>query len=126
MNVEKIEVVKDFGPRPRGRYYPEDGDLAGERFRDEWLIPALNVAIEKDRVLEVNLEGYNRYGPSFLDEAFGALASIGGFSLEQLDKYLEIKHPDLPSIVESAKSRMTHHAHNKEKIVEKYKERKAQ
>lgn len=123
MTAKTIKVVEDFSAKPKGRYHPEDGDSSGERFRDEYLIPELTKAIREDRVLIVDLGGYNRYGPSFIDEAFGALASIANFDLEDLNKHLVIKHEALKSVVESALSRMKFHNKNKKKIVESYEKR---
>ena len=107
MTKEKfINVVKDFSKSPYGRYSKEveqgEEDTTGERFRKEWLIPALH---QYDKVI-VNLTGYNRYARSFIDEAFGGLISSGEFTLQDLQHKLVYQHDDLPSIVELIRTRI--------------------
>ena len=93
MKNHVIHVVKDFDPKPYGRT-KADGDASGAKFRDECLAPALR---EFDKVL-VDLTGYNRYGRSFLDEAFGGLIRECGFTLAELEDKLEYKHELVKSI----------------------------
>lgn len=107
MTKEKfINVVKDFSKSPYGRYSKEveqgEEDTTGERFRKEWLIPALH---QYDKVI-VNLTDYNRYARSFIDEAFGGLISSGEFTLQDLQHKLVYQHDDLPSIVELIRTRI--------------------
>ncbi len=99
---EMISVVKDFNPRPFGRY-PEDGPANGQVFREKYLIPALDR--NKDGSVLVDLTGYNRYGPSFLDEAFGGLIREG-YKLEDLKMRLKIKHDFLEIAVKQAWTRI--------------------
>ncbi|ELA9846066.1 STAS-like domain-containing protein [Vibrio parahaemolyticus] len=87
-----INVIKDFHPKPYGRY-KEDGKGAGVFFR-ELLVEALN----SNEHVKVILTGYNRYGRSFIDEAFGGLIREDGFTKEQLDKRLSYVHDDVKSI----------------------------
>lgn len=96
-----INVVDDFNRRPSGRY-PKDGLANGQDFRNIFLIPALN----EHKFVTVNLTGYNRYGPSFLDEAFGGLVRDGGFSFEELNKRLIITHEHLRTAVNLAWNRI--------------------
>lgn len=93
MNTFEINVVKDFNKKPYGRY-PEDGDGCGVFFRQLKLAPALR---SNDRV-HVTLDGYNRYGRSFLDEAFGGLIREEGFTLEDLKLRLTYSHSLVRSI----------------------------
>lgn len=69
-----INIGKDFSRYPVGRGL-EDGDSNGEKFREDFLRPALaahhTVRIELDDAL-----GYNS---SFLEEVFGGLIR-GGFT----------------------------------------------
>lgn len=106
MNLHTIRVVTDFSASPYGRYTREVGpnqqDSTGERFREEHLIPALKLY---DKV-HVILTGYNRYAPSFIDEAFGGLISSGAFSFEEVNEKLTYEHSDLPSIEALIKSRI--------------------
>lgn len=96
-----ITVVKDFNKRPYGRYR-EDGDGSGAAFRKDCLAPALR---EHGRVLVV-LDGYNRYGRSFLDEAFGGLIREEGFTWEYLKEHLSYKHSLVKSIEAVIKERI--------------------
>ncbi|MEH3087690.1 MAG: STAS-like domain-containing protein [Xylophilus ampelinus] len=73
MNAITIVIAKDFSPTPAGRYYPEDGDYPGQRFREELLYPALI----KNTIVTVDLDGTSGYGSSFLEEAFGGLIRAG-------------------------------------------------
>lgn len=88
-----INVIKDFHAKPYGRY-PEDGDGCGEFFRDKILAPAL----KSHTHVHVVLTGYNRYGRSFIDEAFGGLIRHSGFTLQQLESKLSYEHADVKSI----------------------------
>lgn len=87
-------VVIDFNAKPYGRY-PDDGNGCGEYYRDQVLVPALKL---HDSV-HVVLDGYNRYGRSFLDEAFGGLIRESGFSGNEIKKKLTYSHELVPSII---------------------------
>ncbi len=95
--LKKINVIEDFHPRPKWRYRTE-GDGSGEEFRQDKLLPALS----HYENVEVNLTGYNRYGPSFISEAFGGLIRDEGMRLEELQERLVIKHDLLPTVVKMA------------------------
>lgn len=91
---KSISVLNDFSDDPFGRY-PSDGLNSGERFREEFLKPALS---SFNRV-DVDLSG-NFYGSSFLDEAFGGLVRKGYFRQDELKNgKLEIHH-ELESYVQ--------------------------
>lgn len=83
MGVKMIDVGKVFSPLPGGR----KGNLSGERFRLEHLVPAL----ESSEFVEVDLDNTLGLGSSFLDEAFGGLVRNHGFTAAQLKKRLRIK-----------------------------------
>jgi hypothetical protein len=71
--VTTIDIAKQFSRYPFGRYR-NDGPYSGERFRDEFLIPAL----EKNSAdVSVIFDGANGMGSSFLEEAFGGLVRKG-------------------------------------------------
>ncbi len=89
-----IDVTADFTSRPFGRYR-EDGDRSAQVFREDKLIPAM----EAHEHVVVDLSGYNYYGSSFLEEAFGGLVRAG-YSPEDLKDKLKVEHRQLPSIVE--------------------------
>jgi hypothetical protein len=112
-SIKTILVTKEFHPRPKGRYSddaPGCEYTAGEVFRDNVLVDALK---NNDEVI-VDLTGYNRYGRSFLDEAFGGLISRKGFTKAQLDEKLTIKHDTVQNFVITANDRIQS-AENKRK-----------
>ncbi|MGE0108163.1 MAG: STAS-like domain-containing protein [Bdellovibrionales bacterium] len=75
----KINIAKDFSPFPAGRYTNE-GPRSGQAFRTEMLLPA----IQKGSSVEIELDGTEGYGSSFLEEAFGGLIRVEGLSAEDL------------------------------------------
>jgi hypothetical protein len=68
-----ITLVSDFDECPSGRYKWES-ETSGERFRDDFIKPALAEFGE----VTVNLNSADSLPPSFLDEAFGLLAKEMG------------------------------------------------
>ncbi|MFQ2015575.1 MULTISPECIES: STAS-like domain-containing protein [Aeromonas] len=92
MTTKHINIVRDFSKSPYGRY-PSDGEWNGEFFRKNLLVPALK---NYEKVV-VDLTGYNRYGRSFIDEAFGGLIREEHFTKDTLDKKLSYHHDDLKS-----------------------------
>jgi len=97
--IKVVKVVKDFHEKPYGRY-KSDGPgceyTSGETFRVDILAPALR---EHEAVI-VDLTGYNRYGRSFLDEAFGGLIREEGFTSSDLEKKLTYKHDLVGRIID--------------------------
>lgn len=75
----KISVAKDFSQFPAGRFR-KDGPWPGEKFRDEHLVPAL----KQSSSVTVQLDGTMGYGSSFLEEAFGGLVRLRGFTADAL------------------------------------------
>lgn len=80
-----INVAKDFSQYPGGRFL-SDGEFSGQRFREEFLEPALR---GNDCVI-VQLDGTLGYGSSFLEEAFGGLVRTSGFRSDQLSETLKL------------------------------------
>lgn len=93
MSELTINIVKDFNKKPYGRY-PEDGPGCGQFFRENVLAPALR----HNEKVHVVLDGYNRYGRSFLDEAFGGLIREEGFKWSDLKNRLTYTHSLVKSI----------------------------
>jgi hypothetical protein len=89
MNMVTIDIGKDFCEVPLGRY-AMDGPFSGERFREEYLLPALR---DNKKVIVVidNTEGF---GSSFLDEAFGGLVRDGNLNEQGLREVLKIELTD--------------------------------
>ncbi len=79
----EIQLAKVFSRFPAGRFY-SDGPASGQRFREEYLLPALR---DFENV-EINLDGTPGYGSSFLEEAFGGLVREHGFSAIELRRRL--------------------------------------
>lgn len=86
-----INIAKDFSRAPAGRYI-SDGPNSGERFRDQYLIPALR----RGESLILELDGTRGYGSSFLEEAFGGLVRAG-FAAVELVRRVRFKTAD-PSL----------------------------
>ncbi|HHG3503029.1 TPA: STAS-like domain-containing protein [Vibrio parahaemolyticus] len=104
-SIRTIKVTEEFHPRPKGRYEddaPGCEFTAGAVFRKKFLVDALK---NNDSVI-VDLTGYNRYGRSFLDEAFGGLISRENFTKAELDQKLTIKHDFVEMFVEIAYERI--------------------
>jgi hypothetical protein len=80
-----IDVGRDFSPVPAGRS-EADGDFSGEAFRSRLLEPPLRRGHDVEVVLD-NTEGF---GSSFLEEAFGGLVRICGFSRDHLHHHLRL------------------------------------
>ena len=93
--MKTIKVAREFSSEPAGRYL-SDGPNSGQRFRDNYLVPALRE--EADKVV-VDLNDLEGYGSSFLDEAFGGLVRKANFSSEQLHTKLELQAAD-PALVQ--------------------------
>jgi hypothetical protein len=68
-----IHVATEFSDRPFGRYAEHHPERNGTRFRQDWLIPAL----EMHRKVKVDFTGTHAVGPSFVEEAFGGLIEAG-------------------------------------------------
>lgn len=85
MSTKVISIAKEYSETPAGRYYT-DGPYSGERFREEFLLPALNQYAH----VEVNLDGTLGYGSSFLEEAFGGLIRVHNIKLSDLRNKLTI------------------------------------
>lgn len=79
-----LTVATDFARSPSGRYL-SDGPNSGERFREDFLYPAL---LKED--VKVILDGVLTLGSSFLDEAFGGLVRAKGMKPQEIRKKLTI------------------------------------
>lgn len=89
-----INVIRDFNKKPYGRYVDPDGDGCGTLFRQNILVPML----KEYQHVHVDLDGYNRYGRSFLDESFGGLIREEKYTWEELSRRLTYSHSLVKSI----------------------------
>lgn len=94
--VGQLSVAKDYFPFPGGRFR-KNGKGSGEEFRDDFLVPRMQEAINQKGCLVVNLDGVMGYPSSFLEEAFGGLIRVSGFTKPQVDSHLiiEVTEPHL-------------------------------
>lgn len=93
MSDKIVEIASQFSRHPGGRY-KSDGEFSGEEFRDDLLLPALELAIsENDRVCVV-LDGTAGYASSFLEEVFGGLVRSHRFSSDMIRRHLAIVAKD--------------------------------
>jgi hypothetical protein len=93
--VKTIKVFKDFYDELIGRF-PTDSDYNGERFRNEYLVPALR---DFDKVI-VDFDGVEGYGSSFLDEAFGGLIHACNLSKADVLSRLSLVSDEDKSLIE--------------------------
>ena len=92
MGETMINIARDFSRAPAGRYI-SDGPNSGQRFRDQFLVPAL----ANGGCVTLELDGVRAYGSSFLEEAFGGLVRTG-FAAVDLMRRFRFKTSD-PSLV---------------------------
>ena len=83
-----LSISEQFSRYPVGRIQA-DGDYNGTRFREEFLVPALR-KLGATELLEVNFDGLEGAGSSFLDEAFGGLVRTEGMTASFLDSQLRL------------------------------------
>ena len=94
MQPKTINIARDFGRYPAGRY-AKDGPFSGEEFRNRFLTPALKQA---DAKTVVEFDGARGLASSFLEEAFGGLVRQG-FSPDAVRSHLILQSKD-PSVLE--------------------------
>ena len=91
--MQSINVGKDFSDHPIGRYR-DDGPESGEVFREDVLIPKLQLLKGSEKleiILDDDVEGY---GSSLLVEAFAGVVKVGFMTSEQLLEKLTFKYSD--------------------------------
>lgn len=88
MNEQQLEILT-FSKLPGGRK-KQDGPYNAERFRTDFLVPALSGALAQNSVLSVILDGVLGYSSSFLEEVFGGLVRTKLFRNEDIKSHLKI------------------------------------
>lgn len=84
-----LSIAKDFSRIPGARF-PEEGDYSGQEFRVNYLKPKLQEALSLNTKLRVILDGTAGLGTSFLEESFGGLIRIDGFSYNDIMRTIEL------------------------------------
>jgi hypothetical protein len=87
-------LLSDFTPFPGFRYKTQTPDASGEEFRNNVLIPALDKHNEIVVDLDTGIQNRDGILPSFLNEAFGELAHIKKWNLDEFKKHVKIKTLD--------------------------------
>lgn len=80
-----LNIPKVFSRFPSGRT-PEDSQYSGQAFREKHLVPS----IESADMVVVELDGAVGYGSSFLEEAFGGLVRVCGYTAAILRQRLKL------------------------------------
>ncbi len=95
--MKKIyRIAVEFGRTPSARK-DEEGKLSGMELRGI-LKPLIYQCINANEILVVDLDGTAGYGTSFLEEVFGGLIRIEGFSFRDLKQYVEFKTDEDPEL----------------------------
>ena len=102
-----LKISEIYHKMPMGRYYPEDGDWTGDKFRKEFIEPIFN---EYEKII-IDLDDLYGCPSSFREEAFGGLARIYGIQ-EVLDK-LEFRTSDFPNLIKSIREEINDAKNNK-------------
>jgi hypothetical protein len=93
MAEQVISIAKDFTRYPGPRYI-DDGPKSGEEFRESVLVPRILAAEKTGGKVIVVLDGARGYTSSFLEEAFGGLVRLKGYTRKRLEELLEIRVSD--------------------------------
>lgn len=91
----KINIARDFSAIPLGRF-PDDSPHNGTTFREDWLLPALRT----HESIEIDLDGAEGYGSSFLEESFGGLVRINGYSPDELLARISLVSNEDPTLID--------------------------
>ncbi len=100
--VHKINIARDFSRYP-GCRYKNDCAYSGEEFRDDFLWPKLEAAINNRDIVEIDLDGVAGFSASFLDEAFAGLVRKGKISKKDFNHYIQFKCNDDPYCITEIK-----------------------
>lgn len=97
MKKKRIKISEVYHKMPMGRYFPNDGDWTGDKFRKEHLEPIFDTY---DKII-IDLDDLYGCPSSFREEAFGGLARDYGIN-KVLDK-LEFVTTDFPNLIDTIK-----------------------
>ncbi|MBL4871577.1 MAG: STAS-like domain-containing protein [Robiginitomaculum sp.] len=88
-----INVAAEYSATPLGRH-SKHGKFSGQRFRDDFLIPALQ---EYDQII-IDFDGVAGLPSSFLEEAFGGLIRRNAITVSDFFKRVKIQ-ATMPSLM---------------------------
>jgi hypothetical protein len=91
--LHKISIANDFSKVPAGRYL-SDGLDSGQNFREKLVEPIL----QQGSKIEINLDGTEGFGSSFLEEAFGGLVRKGWTSA-QIEEKISFFSEEDPTLI---------------------------
>ena len=94
-----LKVSTEFSDIPGPRYIRE-GLYSGEEFREKILLPRLKDIINTEDILEIDLDGTQGYGTSFLEEAFGGLIRENHLSLSDISSHIKFVSEEEPYLVD--------------------------
>lgn len=93
-----VNVGKQYSRFPAGRK-KQSGPASGEGFRDDVLVPLLEQ--HPDEIV-VEFDDALGFGSSFLEEAFGGLVRVRGYSADDLLRIFKFVSEDLSLVDEVA------------------------
>jgi hypothetical protein len=96
-----ISIARQFSRFPGGRS-ASDGPASAEEFREALLVPAICEAEKSGERVTVSLDGTLGYAASFLEEAFGWLVRVDGFTAERLREMMSVSSVDVPDYAAEA------------------------
>ncbi|MFA6447711.1 MAG: DUF4325 domain-containing protein [Patescibacteria group bacterium] len=88
-----IKIATDFSDHPGARYR-KDGECSGEQFLEELLLPKFEKSVEKNHILQIDLNKVYGYPSSFISGSFGKLSVLKGEEL--VLKHIQFKSEDNP------------------------------
>jgi len=99
MEKTLIKVI-DFTEYPGVRYKHQGDNDTGEDFYYDIIKSSFQLALDENKILEVDLDGTAGYASSFLDESFGNL--VYDFEYDKIKNHLKIisfEEPDWVNVI---------------------------
>ena len=93
----KIIIAEEYTKYPGLRYESLTPGISGERFRDDYLIPALSEHQQIEVILDGNI---GQYIPSFLEESFAGLVRKLNLTMEDFTCRIKIISKENPELIE--------------------------
>lgn len=100
--MKTYSIAENFSTTP-GPRFKDEGEHSGELLREEYLLDLVRDAVENRQKLLIDLDGTHGYLTSFLEEAFGGLIRIDGFSYRDLKDAITFKSEEEPYLIEDIK-----------------------